>query len=141
MLVRNTTEAINVLAEALPAGARVLSSRAEHHANMLPWRRHDLRLLPFTRTPEELVAACERTLRKERFDLVAVTGASNVTGEVWPVPNWRPSPTATGRDCSSTPRSSRRTGRSTWPRRASTCSPSPATSCTRRSAPARWPAT
>ena len=48
MFVRNTTEAINVLAAALPAGTRVLSSPVEHHANMLPWRRHDVRLLPFT---------------------------------------------------------------------------------------------
>ena len=85
MLVRNTTEAINVLSAALPAGTRVLSTAAEHHANMLPWRRHDLELLPFTRSPDELLAACELALRARRTDLLAVTGASNVTGEVWPV--------------------------------------------------------
>jgi selenocysteine lyase/cysteine desulfurase len=85
VFVRNTTEAINVLAASLPEGTRVLSSTTEHHANMLPWRRHDVRLLPFTRSPGELLEACERALRAERIDLVAVTGASNVTGEVWPV--------------------------------------------------------
>jgi len=85
VFVRNTTEAINVLAAALPAGTRVLSSPTEHHANMLPWRKHDVRLLPFTRSPDELYDACERALLAERIDLVAVTGASNVTGEVWPV--------------------------------------------------------
>jgi selenocysteine lyase/cysteine desulfurase len=85
VFVRNTTEATNVLAAALPEGTRVLSSATEHHANMLPWRRHDVRLLPFTRTPDELLDAAERALRAERIDLVAVTGASNVTGEVWPV--------------------------------------------------------
>jgi selenocysteine lyase/cysteine desulfurase len=85
VFVRNTTEAINVLAAALPGGARVLSSATEHHANMLPWRRHDVRLLPTTRTPGELLEEAERALRAERIDLVAVTGASNVTGEVWPV--------------------------------------------------------
>src|SRR5687767_7073617 len=85
VFVRNTTEAINVLAAALPAGSRVLSSPVEHHANMLPWRRHDLQLLPFTSTPDELLEACERALRERRTDLVAVTGASNVTGEVWPL--------------------------------------------------------
>ena len=87
VFVRNTTEAINVLSAALPAGARVLSSPVEHHSNMLPWRRHDLRLLPFTGSPDELLDACERALRsaRPRIDLVAVTGASNVTGEVWPV--------------------------------------------------------
>jgi selenocysteine lyase/cysteine desulfurase len=85
VFVRNTTEAINVVAAGLPPGTRVLSTPVEHHANMLPWRRHDVRLLPFTRSADELLAACERALRRERVDLVAVTGASNVTGEVWPL--------------------------------------------------------
>ena len=85
VFVRNTTEAINVLAAAMPAGTRVLSSPVEHHANMLPWRRHDVRLLPFTCSADELLWSCERALREERFDLLAVTGASNVTGEIWPV--------------------------------------------------------
>ena len=85
VFARNTTEAINVLAASLPEGTRVLSSRVEHHANMLPWRRHDVRLLPFTASAGELLDATERALRAGRIDLVAVTGASNVTGEVWPV--------------------------------------------------------
>jgi selenocysteine lyase/cysteine desulfurase len=85
IFVRNTTEAINVLSAALPEGTRVLSSTVEHHSNLLPWRRHELELLPFTRTSGELLDACARSLAASRFDLVAVTGASNVTGEVWPV--------------------------------------------------------
>jgi selenocysteine lyase/cysteine desulfurase len=85
VFVRNTTEAINVLAASLPAGTRVLSTPVEHHANMLPWRRHDVRLLPFTRSPAGLLEATESALRAGRVDIVAVTGASNVTGEVWPV--------------------------------------------------------
>ena len=63
VFVRNTTEAINVLSAALPLGTRVLSSAIEHHSNLLPWRRHDLRLLPFTSSPDELLDACERALR------------------------------------------------------------------------------
>ena len=85
VFVRNTTEAVHVLAAALPEGTRVLTSPVEHHANMLPWRRHDVRMLPFTRSPEELLEATERALRAGRADLVAVTGASNVTGEIWPL--------------------------------------------------------
>jgi selenocysteine lyase/cysteine desulfurase len=87
VFVRNTTEAINVLSAALPAGTRVLSSPVEHHSNMLPWRGHDLQVLPFTRSVGELLDVCERALRTAdpRIELVAVTGASNVTGEVWPV--------------------------------------------------------
>ncbi|HKH15913.1 MAG TPA: aminotransferase class V-fold PLP-dependent enzyme [Solirubrobacteraceae bacterium] len=87
VFVRNTTEAINVLAEALPVDAHVLSSPVEHHSNMLPWRRHTLELLPFTDSADELCAAAELVLRAARppIDLLAVTGASNVTGEVWPL--------------------------------------------------------
>ncbi len=83
VFVRNTTEAINVIACALPPDTKVLSTPVEHHANMLPWRDHDLRLLPFPESPEQLLADAERML--EGMDLLAVTGASNVTGEVWPL--------------------------------------------------------
>jgi selenocysteine lyase/cysteine desulfurase len=85
VIVRNTTEAINLLARALPPGTRVLSTPVEHHANMLPWREHDLRLLPFPRSAEHVLEEAARALAAERFDLLAVTGASNVTGEVWPL--------------------------------------------------------
>jgi selenocysteine lyase/cysteine desulfurase len=87
VFVRNTTEAINVLAAALPAGTRVLSTSVEHHANMLPWRRHELAVLPVPGSASELVERYEHALRvaRPRIDLVAVTGASNVTGELWPL--------------------------------------------------------
>ena len=87
VFVRNTTEAINVLSAALPAGTRVLATAVEHHSNLLPWRRHDVGLLPVPRSAAELLDACQRTLRsaRPRIELVAVTGASNVTGEVCPI--------------------------------------------------------
>jgi selenocysteine lyase/cysteine desulfurase len=85
ILVRNTTEAINVLARSLPPRSRILSTPVEHHANMLPWRDHDLRLLPFPRTPAQLLEDVEDALRATPADVIAVTGASNVTGEVWPL--------------------------------------------------------
>lgn len=85
VIVRNTTEAINVLAAALPPCTRVLSTPVEHHANMLPWRRHDLRVLPFPTSAEHLLATTLQALQERRTDVLAVTGASNVTGEVWPL--------------------------------------------------------
>jgi len=88
VLVRNTTEALNVLAAAMPAGTRVLCSSMEHHANLLPWRAHDLEMMPFADSPEELLATCEAALARARwrpFDLLVVTAASNVTGEIWPI--------------------------------------------------------
>jgi selenocysteine lyase/cysteine desulfurase len=69
IFVRNTTEAINVLAAALPAGTRVLSSPVEHHANMLPWRRHELRMLPFPDSADALCAAVAAGI-----DFVALSG-------------------------------------------------------------------
>jgi selenocysteine lyase/cysteine desulfurase len=90
VFVRNTTDAINHLAACLriPAGATVLTTEIEHHANMLPWRRlGPVEHLPPPRSPEALLASMEAALRSAggRVAVVAVTGASNVTGEVMPV--------------------------------------------------------
>lgn len=82
VFVRNTTEALNLLAHCLPAGARVLSTPGEHHANMLPWRRRDVDLLPFTLSADELLARSATALATGSYDLFAVSGASNVTGEI-----------------------------------------------------------
>lgn len=83
VFTRNTTDALNLLARALPADTTVLTFDAEHHANLLPWRRTVL--LDAPRSPHEAVEALERALPRQRCGLVSVTAASNVTGEVWPV--------------------------------------------------------
>jgi selenocysteine lyase/cysteine desulfurase len=90
IFVRNTTEAANVLAAALPPGSRVLCSPFEHHANLLPWRLHDVRYLPFVSSEAELLTAVSAELQRaqaarEPYDLFAISGASNVTGDVPPV--------------------------------------------------------
>lgn len=83
IFTRNTTDALNLLARAVPQDTTVLTFDAEHHANLLPWRRTVHLAAP--RSPEEAVASLERALRRQRHGLVSVTAASNVTGEVWPV--------------------------------------------------------
>jgi selenocysteine lyase/cysteine desulfurase len=90
VFVRNTTEAANLLAAALPPGAHVLCTPFEHHANLLPWRVHTVTHLPFTSSGVELVDAVDEVLGRSRaagrpVSLVAVSGASNVTGEVTPI--------------------------------------------------------
>jgi len=90
VFVRNTTDAINHLAACLrvPDGATVLATEMEHHANMLPWRRlGPVQYLPPPRSPAALLESMEAALRAGggRVAVVAVTGASNVTGEVMPV--------------------------------------------------------
>jgi selenocysteine lyase/cysteine desulfurase len=85
VFVRNTTEALNLLAHCLPANARVLSTPGEHHANMLPWRRREVDLLPFAQSADELLTRSAAAFANGRYDLFAVSGASNVTGEIMPI--------------------------------------------------------
>ena len=87
VFTRNTTDALNLLAQALPEQTTVITFISEHHANLLPWRRGDVRHLPIPPTPDAAVTAVDAALREAPAGprLVAVTGASNVTGELWPV--------------------------------------------------------
>jgi selenocysteine lyase/cysteine desulfurase len=90
VFVRNTTEAANLLSSALPPYSRVLCSPIEHHANLLPWRGHEVDHLPFTSSLAGFVEAAEAALARAAsngrpYRLLAVTGASNVTGEVTPL--------------------------------------------------------
>jgi selenocysteine lyase/cysteine desulfurase len=84
VLVRDSSEAMDALATVLPENARVLSAGAQ---DTLPWRGHDMAVLPVPTSGAELVERCEHALRVARsgIDLVAVSGASSVTGEVWPL--------------------------------------------------------
>lgn len=89
IITRNTTDSINLLAGTLPAGTHVVAFAGEHHANLLPWRRIGVRYLPVPESPAAMLEALEATLRDlptcDDPHLVAATGASNVTGEIWPL--------------------------------------------------------
>ncbi|MFZ0127825.1 MAG: aminotransferase class V-fold PLP-dependent enzyme [Candidatus Dormiibacterota bacterium] len=90
IFVRNTTEAINLLTHCLVLrpGHAVLSTIVEHHANMLPWRRlARVEMLDAPESPEQLLTELRRALedRHRPIGIVAITGASNVTGEVFPI--------------------------------------------------------
>lgn len=86
----NTTEAVNKLACSLgyPEKPVVLVSPLEHHSNDLPWRRYaELAYLPISAGGVVDLAATRRLVESlaGRLALIAVTGASNVTGLVVPV--------------------------------------------------------
>ena len=89
IITRNTTDSINLLAGTLPEGTHVVAFAGEHHANLLPWKRIGVRYLPVPESPAEMLEQLAATLRDlphcEDPHLVAATGASNVTGEIWPV--------------------------------------------------------
>jgi selenocysteine lyase/cysteine desulfurase len=84
IICRNTTEAINHLAYrlALQPDDVVVTTVVEHHANLLPWMRaarcRFVECEPDgTFTPDAVMAALDVPPRPK---LLAVTGASNVTG-------------------------------------------------------------
>ncbi|WP_299530954.1 aminotransferase class V-fold PLP-dependent enzyme [uncultured Streptomyces sp.] len=88
VFTRSTTDSLNLLAAVLPAGCQVFVFETEHHASLLPWRDADVTYLDAPRTPQQAVDTLERALAARDPHgpaLVCVTGASNVTGELWPV--------------------------------------------------------
>ncbi|MEU5241897.1 aminotransferase class V-fold PLP-dependent enzyme [Streptomyces lydicus] len=104
VFTRSTTDSLNLLAAVLPQDTRVFVFETEHHASLLPWeQRADVTVtyLNAPRTPAQAVATLEQALADREPSpssrlrssrgypngpaLVCVTGASNVTGELWPV--------------------------------------------------------
>ncbi|MFG2720282.1 aminotransferase class V-fold PLP-dependent enzyme [Streptomyces sp. NPDC048416] len=88
VFTRSTTDSLNLLAQALPAGCQVFVFETEHHASLLPWQDAHVTYLDAPRTPRQAVETLERALAdRDPYGpaLVCVTGASNVTGELWPV--------------------------------------------------------
>ncbi|MFD6281186.1 aminotransferase class V-fold PLP-dependent enzyme [Streptomyces sp. NPDC060209] len=88
VFTRSTTDSLNLLAAALPADCQVFVFETEHHASLLPWRDAKVTYLDAPRTPDQAVATLEQALAGRDPHgpaLVCVTGASNVTGELWPV--------------------------------------------------------
>ncbi|MBL0887611.1 aminotransferase class V-fold PLP-dependent enzyme [Myceligenerans indicum] len=97
LVTRNTTDSLNLLAGCVPtdpdtgAAGRVLVLDVEHHANLLPWQRDtDATVLTgaasvagtLAQVRDELAAA---VAENRPYALLAVTGASNVTGESLPL--------------------------------------------------------
>ncbi|WP_407553539.1 aminotransferase class V-fold PLP-dependent enzyme [Streptomyces sp. Pv4-95] len=92
VFTRSTTDSLNLLAAALPRDTEVFVFETEHHASLLPWeQRADTAVtyLNAPRTPQQAVETLEKALAGRAAGtgpaLVCVTGASNVTGELWPV--------------------------------------------------------
>ncbi|WP_280329641.1 aminotransferase class V-fold PLP-dependent enzyme [Nocardia wallacei] len=83
VFTRNTTDALNLLASCVPGDTVVLD--IEHHANFLPWTRHGRRVVPAVDTIEETIRRLVAELCTKPAALLAVTGASNVTGELLPL--------------------------------------------------------
>ncbi|MER7559203.1 aminotransferase class V-fold PLP-dependent enzyme [Nocardioides sp. NPDC126508] len=85
VITRNTTDAVNLLAGCVPG--RVLVLDIEHHANLLPWHRVEAGVTAIAGrdTLAGTIDALAAELARGDYALVAVTGASNVTGEALPI--------------------------------------------------------
>ena len=87
---RHTTDAINLLAGSIHLGPDdvVLTTMLEHHSNDLPWRART-RVVHVRALPDGSLDLDDLdrllALHAGRVGLLAVTGASNVTGVVPPV--------------------------------------------------------
>lgn len=90
IFTRNTTDSLNLLAGCLPARegrhtGEVLYLDIEHHANLLPWQRVPHRSVVAAPTLAGTLDRLRAELAAGGVGLLAVTGASNVTGEVLPL--------------------------------------------------------
>ena len=90
IFTRNTTDSLNLLAGCLPVEngrhtGEVLYLDIEHHANLLPWQTVPHRSVVAAPTLAETLGRLREELAEGGISLLAVTGASNVTGEILPV--------------------------------------------------------
>lgn len=91
IFLKNTTECINKLSYRLQDALKdkvVLSTYMEHHSNMLPWKyRYDTDFIEVDNSGRLCLEDLEFKLNlyKGKVGLVAVTGASNVTGYINPI--------------------------------------------------------
>ncbi len=90
IFVKGTTDALNRIAaeQARLDGRHVLVTEMEHHADLLPWRHRSGHLMVGL-TPDGHIDlhAIEQALRESagKIGLVAISGASNVTGFITPI--------------------------------------------------------
>jgi selenocysteine lyase/cysteine desulfurase len=87
LFTRNTTDSFNLLARILPKDTTVVVFETEHHSTLLPWQDSRTVTLPVPASVERALADLDKALQDatSRHRLVVVAGASNVTGELWPL--------------------------------------------------------
>lgn len=95
IMVRNTTEAINLVAQSwaqhnIGPGDEILTTHMEHHSNLVPWQKvakdrgAELKFIPLTSEQTLDLSDLDRLLTS-RTKLVALNHMSNVLGTINPV--------------------------------------------------------
>jgi cysteine desulfurase/selenocysteine lyase len=80
VLLRNTTEALNLVARCYPRRGRLLVSLAEHHSNLLPWGAEGVTRVPARPDGGVDEEAVLTELGRGGVGVVAVSHVSNVAG-------------------------------------------------------------
>jgi selenocysteine lyase/cysteine desulfurase len=89
VFTRNSTDSLNLLARSLPQDTTTFVFESEHHAALLPWNPARTVRIPVPTGEQDALTLLEDALRSTSSTtgprLVVITGASNVTGELWPI--------------------------------------------------------
>ncbi|MBB2890482.1 aminotransferase class V-fold PLP-dependent enzyme [Flexivirga oryzae] len=87
VFTRNTTDALRLLAHCVPQDAQVFAWESAHHAAVLPWPGSRTTRLPVPTSTPHAAQLLREALQHSpsTTNLVVITGACNVTGEIWPV--------------------------------------------------------
>jgi selenocysteine lyase/cysteine desulfurase len=90
VFTRNSTDSLNLLARSLPRNTTTFVFESEHHAALLPWNPSRTVRIPVPGGEQDALILLEDALRASDRTaagprLVVIAGASNVTGELWPI--------------------------------------------------------
>ena len=90
VFTRNCTDSLNLLARSLPKRTTTFVFESEHHAALLAWNPAQTVRIPVPGSVQDALILLEDALRDSARTttgprLVVVCGASNVTGELWPI--------------------------------------------------------
>jgi selenocysteine lyase/cysteine desulfurase len=87
VFTRNTTDSLNLLGRSLPRDTTTFVFESEHHAALLPWNPSRTVRLPVPGSVADALVLLRDALAAAPVGprLVVVAGASNVTGELWPI--------------------------------------------------------
>lgn len=90
IFTRNCTDSLNLLARSLPENTTTFVFESEHHATLLAWNPEHTVRIPVPDSVRGALTLLEDALRDSVGTtrgprLVVISGASNVTGELWPI--------------------------------------------------------
>jgi len=90
VFTRNSTDSLNLLGRSLPKSTTTFVFESEHHSALLAWDPARTVRLPVPGSAQDALILLETALRDSVATtagsrLVVVAGASNVTGELWPI--------------------------------------------------------